>query len=87
MKLLLSANKKNEKQKKILRLKLLEVILVQCNLVGNHYQQKSQVAYTFISNKSHAYLLKVESSNLVILTICNTEFDNISKTFMYQNGR
>ena len=42
-----------------------EVILVQCNLVDNQFHQKSEVLYTFTTNKSHAYLLNVELSNLV----------------------
>ena len=42
-----------------------------------------QVLYTFFLNKSYAYLLNVEPSNLV----CNTEFDEIIITFTDQNGR
>ena len=42
-----------------------------------------QVLHTFFLNKSYAYLLKVEPSNLV----CNTEFDEIIITFTDQNGR
>ena len=35
-----------------------EVDLVQFNFVDNQYQWKSEVLYTFMSNKSYAYLLK-----------------------------
>ena len=53
---------------KIVRsLEAFEVALVQCNLVDNQYQRKSKVLYTFTPNKSHAYLLNVEPSNLVFL--------------------
>ena len=53
---------------KIVRsLESFEVALVQCNLVDNQYQRKSKVLYTFTPNKSHAYLLNVELSNLVFL--------------------
>ena len=53
---------------KIVRsLESFEVALVQCNLVDNQYQRKSKVLYTFTPNKSHAYLLNVEPSNLVFL--------------------
>ena len=45
----------------------LEVVLVQCNLVDNQYQQNSEVLYTFTPNKSDACLLNVEPSNLVFL--------------------
>ena len=48
-------------------LEAVEIFLVQCNLVGNQYQQKSEVLYTFIPNKSYAYLLNVELSDSVFL--------------------
>ena len=41
-------------------LQVVEVVLVQCNLVDNQYQQKSEVLYTFTLNKSYTYLLNVE---------------------------
>ena len=73
---------------KIVRsLEAFEVALVQCNLVDNQYQRKSKVLYTFTPNKSYAYLLNVEPSNLVFLKTYNTEFDEIIITFMDQNGR
>ena len=31
---------------------VVEVVLVQCNLVDNQYQEKSEVLYTFTFNKS-----------------------------------
>ena len=36
---------------------------------------------------TYAYLLNVESSNLVLLKSYNTEFDEIIITFTDQNGR
>ena len=48
-------------------LKIDEVVLVQCNLVDNQFQHKSEVL-----NKSYAYLLNVEPSNLVFLKTFNT---------------
>ena len=68
-------------------LQVVEVVLVQCNLVDNHYQPKSEVVYTFTPNKSYAYLLNVEPSNLVFLKTYNTEFDEIIIPFTDQNGR
>ena len=56
-------------------LEVVEVVLVQCNLVDNQYQQNSEVLYTVTSNKSYAYLLKVQPSNLVFLKTYNNEFD------------
>ena len=47
--------------------------MVQCNLVANQYQQKSEVLYTFTPNKSYAYLLNVEPSNPVFLFFLFTD--------------
>ena len=68
-------------------LKVIEVILVQCNLGDNQYQQKLEVLYSFTPNKSYAYLLNVEPSNLLFLKTYNTESDEIIMTFTDQNGR
>ena len=51
----------------VANLKVVKVVLVQYGLVDNQYQQKLEVLYTFTPNKSYAYLLKVEPSNLVFL--------------------
>ena len=90
MKLFGSTKKVTDKTKngeKVTSLEVVEVVLVQCNLVDNQYQQKSEVLYTFTPNKSYADLLNVEPSNLVFLKTYNTEFDEIIITFTDQNGR
>ena len=46
---------------------MVEVVLFQCNLVDNQYQQKSEELYTFTPNKSYAYSLNADPSNLVFL--------------------
>ena len=51
----------------VLSLEVVEVVFVQCNLVGNQYQQKSEVLYTVKPNKSYAFFSNVEPSNLVFL--------------------
>ena len=66
---------------------MVKVVLVQYDLVDNQYQQKSEVLYTFTPNKSCAYLLNVEPSNLVLLKTYDAEFDDITITFTKQNGR
>ena len=58
---------KSKKVENVASLEVVEVVLVQCNLVDNQYQQKSEVLYTFMPNKFYAYLLNVEPSNLVSL--------------------
>ena len=66
-------------------LEVVEVVLVQCSLVDNQYQQKSEVLYTFMPNKSYGYLLNVEPSNLVLLKIYNIESFEITIIFAYEN--
>ena len=78
---------KTKKGQKVPSIEVVEVVLVQCNLVDNQYQQKPELLYTFTPNKSYAYLLNVEPSNLVFLKTYNTEFDEIIKTFSDQNDR
>ena len=52
-------NRKTKNGEKLPNLEVVEVVLVQCNLVDNQYQGKSEVLYTFTPNKSYAYLLSV----------------------------
>ena len=78
---------KTENGEKVQSLEVVEVVLVQCNLVDSQYQEKTEVLYTFTPNKSYAYLLSVEPSNLVFLETYNTESDEIIITFTDQNGR
>ena len=68
-------------------LEVVQVILLQCILVDNQYQQKSDVLYTFMPHKSYAYLLNVEPRNLVFLKTYNFEFDEIIITFTGQYSR
>ena len=77
---------KTKTQEKVPSFEVVEVVLVQCNLADNQYQQKSEVLYTFTPNKSYDYLLNVEPSNLVFLKTYNTEFDETIITFINQNG-
>ena len=45
------------------------------------------VSYSFMSNKSYAYLLNVEPNNVMFSRTYNTEFVHITITFTYKNGR
>ena len=87
MKLFSSTKKSIDKAKNGEKVEVVEVVLVQCNLLKNQYQQKTEVLYTFTPNKSYFYLLKVEPRNLVFLKTYNTEFDEIVIPFTDQNGR
>ena len=77
---------KTKNGEKVPNLEIYKVVLGQCNLVDNQYQQKSEVLYTFTPNKSYAYLSNVEPRNLAFLKTCNTEFDKTVITFTDQNG-
>ena len=63
MKLFGSTKKLIDKTKtgqNILSLEVGELVSVQSNLVDNQYQKKSEVQYTFMPNKSYAYLLMLD---------------------------
>ena len=78
---------KTKNGENVASIEVVEVVLKQCGLVDNQYQQKSEVLNTFMHNKSYAYLLNVESSNLVFLKSYNAEFDGNVVTFTDQNVR
>ena len=78
---------KTKNGEKVTSPELVEVFLVQCNLGDNQYQQVVEVLYTFTLNKSYAYLLNVESNNLVYIKTYNMEFDEIVIMFTGQNAR
>ena len=85
MKLFGSTNKligKIKNAEKMPSLEVVEIVLVQCNLVDNQYQQKFKVLHTFTQNKSYAYLLNVDPSNLVVLKTYKIEFDEIIITLI-----
>ena len=52
---------KTENGENVQSLEVVELVLVQSSLVGNHYH----CLYTFTLNKSYAYFLNFEPSNLV----------------------
>ena len=56
MKLLGSTERKITKDKNgenVPHLEVVELVLVQCNLVNNDYQQDSRILYTFVPNKTY----------------------------------
>ena len=60
---------KTKNREKVPSLHVVEVVLGQCNLPDNQYQQKFEVLYFFTPNKSYAYLLNVDRSNSVLLKL------------------
>ena len=76
MKLLGSTENKITKDKKCeneAHLKVAEVVLVNCNMVNNDYQQDSRVLYTFVPNKPFSSLLEISPTNHIFLKTCNSE--------------
>ena len=58
---------KDENGENAPNLQITEVILVHCNIVNNHYEQKSRVLYTFVPNNSLGELLDVSPKNCIFL--------------------
>ena len=90
MKLLGSTKKKITKDKNgenVPLLEIEEVVLVNCNIVNNDYQQESRVLYTFVPNKSFGSLLDISPSNQIFLKTFNSEYDEIVIWFTDQNSQ
>ena len=58
-------------------LEITAVLLIQCNIVNNHYQQNLRVLYTFIPNKSFCQLLDISPKIFIFLETFNSEFSYI----------
>ena len=65
---------------------IVELFFVQCNLVDNQCQGKSEVLFIFTPNNFYGYLLNVEPSNLVFLKSYNTEFHKIIMTINWKTN-
>ena len=90
MKLFGSAKKlidKTKNKENVTFLVVVDVLLAQCNLVENQYQQKSETLYNFTPYKYYGYLCNVETNELVFLKTYNTDFDDIIITFATQTGK
>ena len=57
------ANDKNGEN--VPRLEITEVVLVNCNVVNDNYQQDSRILYTFVPNKPFGNLLEISPKNYV----------------------
>ena len=89
MKLLGSEENKIIKDKngeKVLRLEVVELVLVHCNLVNNDYQQESRILYAFVPNKTFGSLLEISPTNHVFLKPFNSEFQEIKIWFTDQTS-
>ena len=50
------------------------VLLVNCNIVKNDYQEDTRVLYTFVPNKSFRQLLDISPKNFIFLKTFDSEF-------------
>ena len=90
MKLLGSTKNKITKDKNsenVLHLKIIEVVLVHCNIVDNDYQHDSRVLCTFVPNKSFGSLLEISQTNHIILKTFNSKYDEIKVWFTGKNTK
>ena len=89
MKLVGSTNSKITKDKNgenVPHLEVAELVLVNCNLVNNDYQQDSRNLYTFVLNKTFGSLLEVSPTNQVFLKTFNSEFQEVKIWFIVQTS-
>ena len=89
IKLLNSTKSKITKDKNgenVPHLEITEVVLVNCNIVNNDYQQDLRDLFTFIPNISIVQLLDISQKNFIFLKTINSEFYNIEVCFTDQNS-
>ena len=90
MQLLGSSKKVIDQNKDVelpLKLEIIEVVSVHCNLVNNNYQQASKVLFTFVPNKQFGQLITITSHSPTMLKTTNAEFSFIEIWFTDQNNR
>ena len=68
------------------KLETVEVVLINCNLVKQNYQQASKVLFTFAPNKQFGQLINISPRSLTMLNTTNAEFSSIKVCFTDQNS-
>ena len=84
MKLIGNIENKITKDKIVKIDKIVELVLVHCDLANKNYQQDSRILYTFVSNKSFGSLLEISSTHYIFLKTFNSEFQEIKICFTDQ---
>ena len=77
---------KDKNGKIVPKLKIVEVVLVHCNLVNNSYQQTSKVLFTFVPDKKYGQLMNISPHASIKLKTTNAEFSSIEIWFTDQNN-
>ena len=65
---------KNKNDENVRRLKIVDVLLIHCNIVSNNYQQASKVLFTFVPDKQFGKLINISPHSLTMLKTTNSEF-------------
>ena len=81
--------KKDKNGKNLPNLEITEVVLVNCNIANDNYQQKSRVLYAFVPNNSFDQLLDISQKNVYFkknFRILDSEFSYIKVWFTDQNS-
>ena len=90
MKLLGSTKKVVDKDKNgesVPKLESVEVALVHCSLVKNHYQHASKVLFSFVPNKKFGQLLNISAHVFTMMNTVNTEFSSVELWFKDQSSK
>ena len=90
IKLLRSTEDKITKDKNgenVPHLEITEIVLVDCNIVNNDYQQDSRALYMFVLNKPFPSLLEISPTNHIFLKTFNSEYNEIKVWFIDQNSQ
>ena len=78
---------KDKNGENVPQLEITELVLVQCNIVNNAYQQDSRMSYTFFPNKLFCSLLEISPRNHIFLKTFSSEFQEIKVWFTDQNSK
>ena len=65
---------KEKNGENVLRLEMVDVILMHCNVVNNNYLEASKVLFTFVPDKEFGQLITISPHSLTMLKTTNTEF-------------
>ena len=68
-------------------LEITEVVLDQCNIVNNDYQQDSKVLYTFVPNKLFGSLLEIPQKTYIFLKTFNSMYWSMVYRSKYSSNR
>ena len=72
---------------RMVKMEVVELVLVHCNLVNNDYQQDSRILYTFVPNKPFGSLLEISAKNHIFLKTFNSEFQKMKVWFTDQTSK